>query len=78
MGFSLAQAFTPGCETGGATEAPLMGLLKLSRLRSPGVNAWATEKSFNLGHYPFQSYLVNPVNPVYSPIFVTDIMIQGE
>jgi hypothetical protein len=37
--------------TGGDTKAPLMGLLKLSILSSPGVNAWATEKLFKLGHY---------------------------
>jgi hypothetical protein len=43
VGFSLAQAFTPGLETGGVIKAPLMGLLNLTALLFPGVNAWATE-----------------------------------
>ena len=49
--FSVAQAFTPGSETGGAIKAPLMGLLKLTLFSYPGVNAWATEKLFKLTHY---------------------------
>ena len=44
VGFSVAQAFTPGLETGGVIKAPLMGLLNLTALLFPGVNAWATEK----------------------------------
>ena len=44
MGFSVAQAFTPGLKTGGVIKAPLMGLLNLTALLFPGVNAWATEK----------------------------------
>jgi len=49
--FSVAQAFTPGSETGGAIKAPLMGLLKLTLFSYPGVNAWAAEKLFKLTHY---------------------------
>src|SRR6185369_11341096 len=30
---------------------PLMGLLKLTPFSTPGVNPWATEKSFKLGRY---------------------------
>ena len=32
-------------------KTPLMGLLKTIAFQSPGVNAWATEKSFKSGHY---------------------------
>ena len=32
-------------------DCPLMGLLKISAFRVPGVNAWAREKQFKLGHY---------------------------
>src|SRR4030095_13738243 len=49
--FSLAQAFTPGSEIPGALKAPLMGLLKTIGFHAPGVNAWATENSFKLGHH---------------------------
>jgi len=28
-----------------------MGLLKITAFRVPGVNAWAREKQFKLGHY---------------------------
>jgi hypothetical protein len=37
--------------TEGGVKAPLMGLLKLDPFSFPGVNAWATEKSFKLGHH---------------------------
>jgi len=50
--FSLAQAFTPGRETEGVLKAPLMGLLGLNALLLPGVNAWATEKLFQIGDLP--------------------------
>jgi hypothetical protein len=29
-----------------------MGLFEINPAVSPGVNAWAKEKSFKLGHYP--------------------------
>jgi hypothetical protein len=54
---SLAQAFTPGSETGGAIKAPLMGLSKLTAFSFPGVNAWATEKSFKLEHHQARALL---------------------
>ena len=38
-------------------KAPLMGLWKLASFHSPGVNAWATEKSGKVGHYPEASSL---------------------
>ncbi len=50
--FCVAQAFTPGSAAGATIEAPLMGLLKTNPLSFPGVNAWATQKSFQIAALP--------------------------
>jgi hypothetical protein len=44
-------------EKGRAIKAPLMGLLKLTLFHSPGVNAWATKRLFEWGHYPLLAML---------------------
>jgi len=49
MGFSVAQAFTPGEGKKNWFQSPLMGL-NGPRVSTPGVNAWAKEKSLKLGH----------------------------
>jgi hypothetical protein len=49
--FYIAQAFTPGDESGLVSKAPLMGLNAFT-VSHPGVNAWATENStMKFGHH---------------------------